>query len=157
MSNVAFWLIPTSILTILGFIFYFKNQFEKSFFSIAFGWIILSPILFLIIYPKLTAESPVEIAKTIIPKNSKVIVFKRFDPAFPINFQQIFPVSNEASEVVDFIEKNPKGFNITNDRNDYKLLQKNKNLELIFERKALFENHTTRIFKKKTNNTNVPL
>ncbi|MCB4807492.1 glycosyltransferase family 39 protein [Tamlana sp. 62-3] len=148
-SNVAYWLIPTSVLSVIGLFFYLKNQFNKSFLSIASGWIMLAPILFLVIYPKLTNESPVQASKKIISKNSKIIVYKRFDPAFPINFKRTFNVSNKASEVFHFIENNPDGFIITNDRNDYKILSEHKNLELVLERKAIFENHTTRIFRKK--------
>ncbi|KJD36517.1 hypothetical protein PW52_04850 [Tamlana sedimentorum] len=148
-SHVAFWLMPTSIMTLIGLIFYIKNRFKKSFYSIAIGWIILAPILFLIIYPKLTAQSPVEVAKNKLPTNSNILFFKSMDPAFPINFKQTFEIAKDVSTVFKFIETHPEGFIITNHRNDYKLLEADNRLELILEQKAIFENHTTRIFKSK--------
>lgn len=147
-SNIAFWLIPTSILSLLGLLFYFKNHFNKAFISVALGWILINPLLFLIIYPKLTAQSPVEKAKLIIPKHSEIIAYKRFDPAFPINFQQTFNVIQNSSEVSTFINNYPKGYIITNYKNIPSLI-KNDNLIMVFEGKALFESHTTRIFKKR--------
>ena len=147
-SNIAFWLIPTSIATIIGAFLYFKNQLKNAFLTIVGGWMLLTPILFLVIYPKITIHNPVEKVKSIIKNENHIAAYKRFDAAFPINFQQTFMVFQTEEEVTSYFDQFPEGFLITNNR-DIEPLKTRDDLILIFEEKALFESHTTRVFKKR--------
>ncbi len=147
-SNIAFWLIPTSILTIIGAFLYFKNLLRKSFLTITGSWVLLTPILFLIIYPKITIYNPVEKVKSIIGNKNHIAAYKRFDAAFPINFQQTFTVFETEKEITSYFNQFPEAYLITNDRN-VETLKKREDLILVFEGKALFESHTTRVFKKR--------
>ncbi len=148
-SGVASWLLPTSIITCIGTIFYFKNKPKKAFLTISLGWMLLTPILFLIIYPVLTAQSPVESAKVIIgDKKQPIVAYKKFDAAFPINFQQTFTVLQTEEEITAFFTEFPTGYLITKE-NNITILTDRKDLEMIFEGKALFESHRTKVFKKR--------
>ena len=82
-----------------------------------------------------------------LPPNASIVAYKRFDSAFPINFQRTFPVLDSMEEIKRYLEKHPDAFIITNTRNEDELEQL-ENLHLMLEQKALFENHTTRIYTK---------
>lgn len=148
-SHVAYWLIPTSIITSIGTYFYFCNKLKKAFFTIAVGWIIIVPILFLAIYPQLTPQNPVEKAQSIIKNKKHIVAYKRFDAAFPINFQQTFKIIKTQEEITSFFNQFPNGYLLTNDKK-ISPLENRDDLYKFFEGKALFESHTTRIYKKKT-------
>ncbi len=140
-------LVALTIVSIFALYFYKKRDIKKSFFAIATGWILTGFFLFGIIYPTLTRKSPVSMASNYIKEDTKVIVFKRFDSAFPINFNRTFEVFESIEEIDSYLAENPDAFIITNIRKkeDLELLAQYK---LLLEQKALFENHTTRIYKK---------
>lgn len=146
-SNISLWLLPTSFIIIGGAFLYFRKFYKIAFITISSGWIILAPVLFLIIYPALTMHNPVEKAKTMIKDNKQIAAYKRFDAAFPINFQKTFTVLSTVEEIDSFFKKFPDGYLITNDRNVGDL-DANNNLTKVFEAKALFESHTTRVYKQ---------
>lgn len=147
MKSVALWLSLLTISGILGFHFYYKNYLKRSFFAISLGWILTGFCLFGIVYPALTSQSPVSLAGNIVPKDATVVVFKRFDSAFPINFKRTFQVFDSIKELEVYLESAPTSYIITNTRNKEDLKQLEK-FDLILEQKALFENNTTRIYKK---------
>ncbi len=147
-SDIAYWLIPTSTATLVGLVFYFKGYLQKAFITIALGWVIITPILFLGIYPRLTSRNPVEQAKSILKQNDTVKVYKSFDAAFPINFQRTFTIIHKEAEIEEYFEKHPQGFLMTNTR-EVDVLENRMDIVKIMEVKALFESHTTRIYKKK--------
>ena len=103
--------------------------------------------LFGIIYPKLIEQSPVQVAKRIMPKDASIVVFQRFDSAFPFNYQRTFPVVQTFSELDDFLLNNPDAFILTNTRNK-QTLKSLGSYSLVLEHPALFENNITRIYKK---------
>ena len=150
-SHMAFWLVPTSILVLIGVFFFFKNEFKKAFLCIAFGWIIIIPTLFLIIYPVIVKENPVAKIEKLIQNKDEVAIYKRFDAALPINFKRTYSVFRSKKQIDQFFKENPNGYLITNARN-LEELKHDKDLYIVFERKALFENHTTRVFKKHVTN-----
>ena len=139
-----------SILTIASlFVWsYFKKAaYKKMILSIALGWGFMGLVLFGVIYPVLTMKSPTVLASKIIGENSDVVVYQRFDSAFPFNFNRTFTVVHTLKELEDYLGKHPQGYILTNTRNTESLL-KLQQFNLIMEQKALFENHTTRIYKK---------
>ena len=140
-------LILTTLAGILGFYFYQKNNFKLAFKGIAVGWILTGLVLFGFVYPTLTKQSPVAMALEQLPSNAQMVAFKRFDSAFPINFQRTFPLLDSMEEIKMYLEEHPDAFIITNTRNKDELKQL-ESLHLILEQKALFENHTTRIYTK---------
>lgn len=144
---VSLVLILTTLAGILGFYSYQKNDFKLAFKSIAVGWILTGLGLFGFVYPTLTKQSPVTMALEQLPPNASIVAYKRFDSAFPINFQRTFPVLDSMEEIKRYLEKHPDAFIITNTRNEDELEQL-ENLHLMLEQKALFENHTTRIYTK---------
>ncbi|MBO0324040.1 glycosyltransferase family 39 protein [Muricauda sp. CAU 1633] len=145
--NVSFMLLLTTFAAIFGLHFYRKDDFKKAFLGIANGWILTGLCLFRIIYPILTQQSPVSMALQKIPKESDIVAFKRFDSAFPINFQRTFTVFDSMEDINIYLEDNPDTYIITNTRSKEDLKQLER-FQLILEQKALFENHTTRIYIK---------
>ncbi len=145
-QNIAWFLLVATIGTALGLYFYYKKNLKKAFLSIAFGWILLGFLLFGAIYPVLTQKSPVAMASNYMDTETKAIVFKRFDSAFPINYHRTFEVFHSMETLERYMAANPDALIITNTRSkeDLELLSK---FHLILQQKALFENHTTRIYR----------
>ncbi|SDQ96174.1 ArnT family glycosyltransferase [Flagellimonas zhangzhouensis] len=135
----------SALASILGFHFYGRGKLKISFLSIAGGWLLTGMLLSGIIYPELTEKSPVSLALKHINEKDNIVVFKRFDSAFPINFKRTFTVFQSLEGIMKYAEENPETFIITNTRSeeDLKLLE---GFELVLEQKALFEDHITRIY-----------
>ena len=124
--------------------FYFKNQIKKGFILIAIGWLITIPILFLGIYPILNRNSPAQKAKSIL-NGKEVVAYKRFDAAFPINYKQTYLVLNTEKELHNYLKTNPKTYILTN--KNLPELNNTNSFTKVFECKALFESHVTKIYK----------
>lgn len=134
--------------SILALYFFKKNQIKKSFFFLASSWVVMGFLLFGIIYPKLTLETPTEKVKVKFGEVSNFVVLRRFDSAFPFNFKTTFEVVETLEELELFIQRNPNYYILTNIGDKDLLSELNKSYQLQLEQKALFENHTTRVYKK---------
>lgn len=146
-QRVSLLLLIITAAAFLALYFYRKGALVKAFWSMAAGWMAMGLCLFGVIYPVLTQKSPVSMALERIPEKSTIIVFKRFDSAFPINFKQTFPVFDTVDELNTYLGKHPNTYVITNTRNKEDL-QALEQFHLVQEQKALFENHITRIYIK---------
>ncbi|MDF0717590.1 glycosyltransferase family 39 protein [Muricauda sp. 334s03] len=144
---VSLFLLLATLSAIVGFYFYQKGRFKHTFLSISCGWILMAFSLFGVIYPTLTQLSPVSLALLKIPADSKIIAFKRFDSAFPINFRRTFPVYDTVQQIEVYLQKYPRAYIITNTRNE-KDLEALEGFHLVLEQKAVFENHVTRVYTK---------
>ena len=71
------------------------------------------------------------------------------DAAFPVNYQRVYPVVKEYNELEQWIIEHPDGLILTNTRDREQLKFLEEHYLKIFEQKALFENHRTRIFELK--------
>lgn len=146
LKSLAFYLCVLTFVSIVAFVLHLKKNTSKAIQLTAMGWILMYLILFGHIYPQLTAFSPVEKAKPILDNQEDVIVFSRMDAAFPVNYQRIYPVVKEYQELNQWIKIHPKGLILTNTRDREHLKFLEERYLQIFEQKALFENHRTRIF-----------
>lgn len=149
-STWALILFFPAIIVSVGVFFWFKNEWKKGFQLVVIGWVFIGALVFTVVYPKLITTSPVAKAQPIL-RNSDVIAYQRFDAAFPINLKEVIPVVNNEDELNAAIASNPNVILITNTR-DSKVIQQLEHhlkLKLVLEQKALFETHTTRIFKLK--------
>lgn len=144
---VSFFLVMGTIASILGYYWYLKGQLKHAFMCISTGWIMMGLCLFGVIYPVLTKQNPVSMALVKLPKHADIVACKRFDSAFPINFQRTFTVMESVEEIEVYFQKYPRAYIITNtrDKDDLEALSK---FQLVMEQKALFENHITRIYTK---------
>ena len=109
---------------------------------------LLSGILFSVIYPNLLTQSPVTLAKKYMNSNSEVILYKGFDPAFLFNFERTFPLAETKEEVLKYMQEKPDGIIVTKEK-FYKSEWQDIPTEVLMTQKALFENYTIVIFKLK--------
>lgn len=144
---VALLLSVLTIVSLFVWLYFKKAAYKKMIVSIALGWGFMGLLLFGVIYPMLTMKSPTVLASKIIGENSDVVVYQRFDSAFPFHFNRTFTVVHTLKELEDYLGEHPQGYILTNTRNTESLL-KLQQFNLIMEQKALFENHTTRIYTK---------
>lgn len=140
-------LILTLIGSILGYYYFRKANLRMSFLSIAGSWVIMGLLLFGVVYPKLVRSNPVTMAQEFIPKDAAVLVYKRLDAAFPINYDRTFPVTEDLEEIKRFLNENPTGFVISNDR-ERDTLRFLPQVKIVLDAKALFESHKTLIIQK---------
>ncbi|NIJ46011.1 4-amino-4-deoxy-L-arabinose transferase-like glycosyltransferase [Wenyingzhuangia heitensis] len=126
---------------------FLKDLLKKSFLFLVATFMLLSMVLFGLIFPVLTKETPVEKYKELVETEVPVVVYKRMDAAFPINFNRTYKVVNSIEDVQLFFKQHPNGVVMTNTRNKKEINQLSIFKEL-FSQKSLFENHTTRVFGK---------
>lgn len=143
----SLFIVIVTIGSIIALQFFSQNKIRQSLLVIGFSWIGLSFLLHGFIYPKLFEQNPVSMAQQLLPKGAKLIAYKSFDSAFPINYNQTFQVVDSLEEVKQFFKKNPNGYVMSNNGNRKELL--NLNTEEVLHQKAVFENHYTLIVKKK--------
>ena len=146
LKPLAFYLCVLTFVSIVAFTLHLKKNTFKAIQITAMGWILMYLILFGHIYPQLTAYSPVEMSKPLLHNQEDVIVFSRMDAAFPVNYQRVYQVVKDYEELKQWVKNHPKGLILTNTRDRGHLKDLEEQYLLIFEQKALFENHRTRIF-----------
>ena len=142
LSYLAFGLVPTAIGTLLGFVFYFRKKITAFLLKTAFSWGILLFILHGYLYPNLTPVLPTTAVAEMLPKDANIVVYKRMDAAFPFNYQQTFEVIDNINDATSL-----HGFYLLTNHPEGQDLEKLPNIELVIRRKALFENHTTVLYR----------
>ena len=141
-----------AIIVLVGLYFMWKylmkNNLQKLILSIGVLWMTLGLIIFYLIYPNLSQIEPVIQAQKVI-ENQKVVVFDNYDPAFNMNYQQVYDVFHEEQDLLNFIENNPEVLVLTKNRSiDNKSIFKSS-FDVIFDEPSVFENYRTIILKKK--------
>lgn len=141
---LAFGLVPTAVGTLLGLLFYLQKKSTLFLLSTAFSWGILLFVLHAFLYPNLTPVLPTTAVEEVLPNNANVVVYKRMDAAFPFHFQQTFEVIHNINDTSSLggsflLTNHPEGQNL--DQLD--------NIQLLIRQKALFENHTTVLYRIK--------
>ncbi|MGY6650438.1 ArnT family glycosyltransferase [Wenyingzhuangia sp. IMCC45574] len=126
---------------------FLKQKVKESFKILVITFTLLSIVLFGLAFPILTLGTPVEKYREVIGAERPVIVYKRFDAAFPINFDRTYEIAETIEELEAFFDKYPHGVVMTKLRKKEEL-EKLKIYEEILAQKSLFENHTTRVYQK---------
>ncbi|MDO3694406.1 glycosyltransferase family 39 protein [Wenyingzhuangia sp. chi5] len=147
---IALLLIFIPIGVVVAFYYFIKKNFILSFKIITSVFIMLSLLLFGFVFPQLTKESPVEKFKEHIASHRPVIVYQRMDAAFPINFNRSYKIVDTIEEIDAFFKEFPNGVVMTNTRNKDEINELSI-FNQLFSQKSLFENHTTRVYEKKSN------
>lgn len=149
LSKLSFLLVILPVGITFSYLFFKEDNYKNSFVLISGTWIVLVVFLFWIIYPKLLKENPVYASYRTLKKEIPVVVYKRMDSAFPINYQRTYQVVTTPQELTGFLKQHPNVYVITNDRNAKDEIATIPTLQLIMEKKALFENHITLIYEQK--------
>lgn len=143
---VALLLVFVPIGVIIAYSNFIKKKLKLSFIIIVSTFMLLSIVLFGVVFLQLTKESPVEKYKEFISLDRPVIVYKRMDAAFPINFNKTYKVVESIEEIHHFFKEFPNGVVMTNTRNKEEINQLSI-FNKLFSQKSLFENHTTRVYE----------
>lgn len=144
----SFLLLILPVGNIMALIYLRKNKILESIISIGLASMFLTMELFSFIYPKLTAQSPVSLAKKEVDTQGKVMLYKGYDPAFLFNFQRTFPFSDDKETALKFLKENPDAYIITKEK-FFNSEWNDVDSEILLKQKSLFENYTTVIFKLK--------
>ena len=76
------------------------------------------------------------------------MVYQQMDLAFPFNYQSSFPGANNLEEIRQQLALHPNAYLLINVRNT-QVLDSLENWDLAFQRKSVFEDHTTKIYQKR--------
>ena len=147
LQPLAYWLGLLFLGSLIALLLFIWKKSIEALWTVSLTFILTGWILFSSIYPKLTAESPVQAVATYVEKDQEVIVFRRMDSAMPMYYNRTFEEVDSLPQVVHRLQTNPELIIITNSR-DHHLIDSIPGLQIIFKRKGLFENHFTRVYKK---------
>lgn len=147
LQPLAYWLGLLFMGSLLALLLWFGRRTMLAFWTLCVFWVSTGLILFSYVYPKLTAESPVQAVSDYVESDQELVVFRRMDSALPMYYQQTFEEIDSLDQVIDRLERNPELIIITNSR-DHHVIDSIPGLEIVFKRKGLFENHFTRVYKK---------
>ena len=141
-QHLAFGLVPTAVGTLLGLLLYIRKKTPAFLLTVAFSWGVILFVLHGFIYPQLTNALPTTVVAKALPKNAKVVVYKRMDAAFPFAFQQTFDVMENLNDTA-----NLHGFYLLTNHPEGQDLDAFENIQKVTSQKALFENHTTDLYR----------
>lgn len=139
---LAIGLVPTAMGTLLGLVFYIRKKIPFYLLSTAFSWGLLLFVLHGFLYPRLTEVLPTTAVAEVLPNGANVLVYKRMDAAFPFHFQRTYDVIDNINDVA-----NLHGTYLLTNHPEGQTLDRLANITRVASQKALFENHTTVLYK----------
>ena len=151
-SYVAWYFVPFTILLIISFSLWLKNNKEAALISVSGSGIIVSLIFFCLAFPPIDRKNPVTESLPLL-KGKEIRYFEKFNPAYPFSLQKIIPSINE-NEFETFFQKYPDGIIISLDKN-IKKLKLPDNLEISFSVRNTFDDRNTVLISKKEQNSKV--
>ena len=134
------------------FSLFFIRKFKYWFIIIFVTWSTFTFTLNGFVFPSISKSSPVIEFKKVFNDKHEVIVYDRMDPSFPFNFEKIYKIVHSINDIEIELLKNPELLILTNSKKADSL-ESLENIELIFSKKAIFENNETKVFKLKNKKT----
>ena len=147
LQPLAYWLGLLFLGSTVAFLLFIWKKWRSALWTVSLTFVFTGLMLFSYIYPKLTAESPVQALVSFVKEPQEVIVFRRMDSAMPMYYNRTFEEVDSLGHVKQRLQANPELIIITNSR-DHHIIDSIPGLEIVFKRKGLFENHFTRVYKK---------
>ena len=146
LQPLAYWLWLLFVGSALSLTFWMVKRIKIALVILSVFWIGTGLLLFSFIYPKLTAESPIQAVAEYVDSDREVVVFRRMDSALPMYYNRTFEEIDSLSQIQERLQENPNLVIITNSR-DHHVIDSLPGLEIVFKRKGLFENHFTRVYE----------
>lgn len=146
-SWVSLVLVPLGVGSLLALVFDYTKRTRLGLLTLGISSMVTATLLFTQAYPALVSQSPVVLAKEMIAPDTKVIIYKNYDPALLFNIERTFEVTDSRQRVEDFLDDCAECLAITKTRTlnkdfaDYPA-------EILLNQKALFEGYRLSIFKK---------
>ena len=147
LQPLAYWLGLLFLGSAIAYGLFLWKKIRAALWTVSLSFILMGFLLFSYIYPKLTAESPVQAVASYVEEPQEVLVFRRMDSAMPMYYNRTFEEVDSLAQVEERLQMNPNLIIITNSR-DHHIIDSIPGLEIVFKRKGLFENHFTRVYKK---------
>ncbi|MDD3772643.1 MAG: glycosyltransferase family 39 protein [Weeksellaceae bacterium] len=145
---LSLFLVLLPIGSFIALIYLKQKKIKQSILAIGLSAMILCVSLFQFIYPGLTNQSPLVLAKEVMNSQTPAILYKGYDPAFLFNFERNFPFAENKEQVLHYLSENPDGIVITKEKfyhSDWEEIP----TEVLLKQKAVFENYTLLIFRLK--------
>ncbi len=123
-----------------------KKRIYRMILSLAVSWIGMGFLLHGVAYPILTASNPVKSSEVFIHRNANLVAFRYFNSAFPINYERTIFTYDSIPMLVSHLRREPSTLVISSS-GSRKMLDSIDGLELLMDKKALFESHYTRVYR----------
>lgn len=125
---------------------YRGNRIQGVIRSLAISWILMGFVLHGYAYPRLTSNNPVKASEAFISRDARLVAFRHFNSAFPIHYNRTIFKYDSVPFLIEHLRKSP-GTLIISSSGSRQMLDSIDGLELLMDRKALFERHYTRVYK----------
>jgi hypothetical protein len=125
--------------------FYKQRSQQRIFTALSTGWIMAGLLFFLVAFPAVNRQNPVQKALTVMDISRPVAYYGRFNPAFAFALKKHIPEMKTPEEVSTFFQEHPNGYliSITKVQKDLEALP----LKEVVHQKDLFENKTTQVYQ----------
>jgi len=123
-----------------------KKRYYQMILSLAVSWIGMGFLLHGLAYPRLTASNPVKASEVYIHREANLVAFRYFNSAFPIHYERTIFTYDSVPFLVDHLRRDPSTLVISSS-GSRKMLDSIDGLELLMDKKALFESHYTRVYR----------
>ena len=148
MSYLAYWVAVLPLSAFTALIVIRRFSIDKIIGVIAFGWMLFGSFLWSYLFNQISMYSPVAKTSEFIEADGVVtIVYQRMDAAFPIQLQRTFDKVSNRSELLNKVSAFNDVLVLTNSKSREEIEWLSSNFELLVEAPALFEDHTTRLFR----------
>ena len=147
LKELSLWLLVFSFGAIAAMIFVFKKDYKRMFMSLVISGLLWFQVFNYLIFPKLDAKNPVLASKDFWQKK-EMYYYGRMNASFVFNAQKIIPPISSTADL-QRLKQGPESFIIITRKDQATDLLKDQDLQLVFQQKDLFENHTTMIFEFK--------
>jgi hypothetical protein len=87
--NLWWLVIPSSVIAMLGFVFLVNSRRVTGYWLICLSYVSLSMGLLGFGFPSLDSQNPVKSVLKTFPKSTQFSYWKRYNPAFPFNSEQV--------------------------------------------------------------------
>ncbi|WP_025863968.1 ArnT family glycosyltransferase [Prolixibacter bellariivorans] len=127
--------------------FYQQRSQQRIFTALSAGWIMAGILFFMVVFPAVNRQNPVQKALTAMDISRPVAYYGRFNPAFAFALKKHIPQMKTPEEVSAFFQEHPNGYliSITKVQKELEALP----LKEIVRQKDLFENKTTQVYQWK--------
>lgn len=125
---------------------YRRKRVRRVFAGISVAWVLMGLLLHGFAYPRLTANNPVKASEAFLHRESDVVAFKHFNSAFPIHFNRTIYKYDSIPYLIEHLRARPHTL-IISSSGSRKMLDSIDGLEILMDKKALFEKRYTRVYK----------
>ncbi len=133
---------------IASMVFFYRKKIQQVFITQALSFAVLNLVFFWLAFPVVDRENPVYVARKAIDLRKPIVAYGAFNPAFVFYAQKEIKEYKDIAAIKEALSKMPSAYIITR-KSNADSLKVIPSIQLVLERKDIFEIPTTVLFEKK--------